>query len=633
MDKRREWILVCALLFFATILIFWDLDEFPGGLHYENYDFGFFAAVREHGILTASDLWDRLYHDFAPYAFYSVTCSLLDAVFATGYDTLGVLKITGILGVGMVATTYALGRVTGGVKLGLLAVIFLIGSPMFLHQTRAGALSYVLHGMLTPLPVIFFILAHQSRKKIHMIFSGYALSLCYLASYVSFPFLILSFGILLVLARWLHPDQLLGCRAYSDWGISFIIFTIIQGAIISVFYCRQGPFYLICDIEMHGASGLFAPFRQYFGLTQFSMPTLEFGSQAQQTNAYNLIHDFFWGASPAAKGDVHSVPTVAFPIDHLGAALPGTPSIYLPVAVLLFFGSFSILRSRRIGEASVLCLWLVAFAMVGLLLSYHGRRVLTVLPAITVTAGIGYLWIERLVGLQKSPRSALIALLLGGALLVGFRMHQLHGSFREYVSQLKFNSTRKLGEYLKRHVDPEQFTLVISDKGVLMPHVLYCETGFRPYRLVYMSEAYFPSQYGPIMHDQGGRPTLSFPNQRLYLPSDIPSMLRYNNNYFSSGHDITPSHSRAAFGYFHRTLELEQKAGRQLLFITSPAEDSRREASAHELNRMLWEELKTRNLVPEALMVFKGASSVEADFVLMDLFIPENVPEPDPSQN
>ncbi|MBI5394831.1 MAG: hypothetical protein HZA91_05985, partial [Verrucomicrobia bacterium] len=297
---------------------------------------------------------------------------------------------------------------------------------------------------------------------------------------------------------------------------------------------------------------------------------------------------------------VPATPAAVWPFDHLGAMLPGSPALYLPVTLLLLAGAFQTLRSRRLGFMVVGIVWATIFAIAGVAGSYQGRRLLSALPFICVTAAFGFAWIEGLIRRRGDRIAGALTLLLVGG-LAAHALWALDVRFPRYLKTLQFSVYKDVGAYARQHLDPKQDVIVLLDKSVMFPTAFYPETGFLPYRLIVMSEFYFPTL---LACDTGNLyPQTEEPHAPVR--KHVPHLFRYCNMPFpATPFDVAPEIKNAAWRSFASLLEREVRAGRHLYLLASLPEEQAIETGALQLNSFLLRELANRSVRLETLATF-----------------------------
>ena len=93
---KGEVLVVGFLAMLAAVMLFWDINSVPGGLHWEHYDFSFIAGLIGSGRVPANELWREL-EGHSGMIFHCVLASLARGFLGVGWHTQGIALLTGLL--------------------------------------------------------------------------------------------------------------------------------------------------------------------------------------------------------------------------------------------------------------------------------------------------------------------------------------------------------------------------------------------------------------------------------------------------------------------------------------------------------------------------------------------------------
>lgn len=615
-------LLTCvAVLAVSAAVLFWQAGAWPGGLHWEFYDQSYHAGLVSSGRLggAEAEFWKIAIPFYGNIALHCFICKAACALFGTGWDAAGILRMTAVVSAPIVLLAYLMTRVLADRRTALLAALFLLCCPAFLFHARAGTQLYNAQSLFAAGAVGFFLLAHKRRRTGWLVASGWCLSLVYASAYGGFALSLAAFAAMLAGAWFLERPFLLGWRAYAVWAASTVFFIFVSTAALSVFYYGQrDPLFVFKAAEEVGL-GFFYMFRPLLGLPAAFSPTrIPADGVSQWNNTLNLLEDFFWGAIPTHKLYEPERWAAVLPFDHLGSTLPGTPGVYPAVAALLLVGLAVAAARRRSGWVLVVSMWLVPFAVMAFVMSYHNRRFILALPYLAATAALGYRWIEeRWLAAKPVLRNVVLGVFAGA--LVLWAGDDYFRRFREHQATLQFNASREAGRWIARNLDPQKDVLVLLDKSVLWPMAIYVETGFKPYQLLVMSEFYFPILFD---HKAPLRPDQQEPYD--YGVRHYPRTVRYVNMKFPpQDFDLPPQMKDPALQQFLGALRRELGRGRNLYVFSSPAEDFRRESGALSLDNLLMRELMRGGVPLQPAAQFGATASLKPAVVVYRVQAPQ----------
>lgn len=615
-----ELLILCGVVVGASLFIFWRREQFPGGLHWENYFYTFFSGYVTAGCATAHDLWQAVGNSFGFTVLLNVVQTWMHWMFGVDSDGLGTITTCGILAVWTAAFVYILARICMGRLTGVAAVILLLGSPCFITHTLCGNYIAILN-MAAAIPcVALFVLAHRFKSLFYLLAAAYCLSWSYLAAYVSFPTLMIALSATFLAAAVFCRQSLLKLRWYLLAVAVFGVSVLINSAWVSVYYCHQEPLFAIKTIEAR-AQGVLWLIRDWLSHGSSTVqPTAPAKLQIDQVlfNASNMVLEFFVRSSPSYKTFAPAIPAAVWPFDHLGSTLPGTPGMYLPTTILLIIGVIGMVSTRRFDAIAIALIWLALLLLVTVALSYHSRRLIIVVPFMALTAAFGLSWLaERFFEDSPCTKRTIIALI--PSLVLAYAAYDMNVCFRQYSRSLQFDSYRGVGQYIMRHLNPKNDVIVLLDKSVMFPVALYAETHFRPYRFAVMSEFYFPVL---LASDDGNLPPLAQETYSYDLRY-FPYLFRYCNMKFPSGpFDLAAPARQPAWEQFHTLLRSESQKGHQLYLLASLAEEQSLEAGSQYLYQFLLTELERRNVGMYQVASFGQQPSGRPHAMLLKLALP-----------
>lgn len=621
-DWNEFWIPVFAMLF-AGGLFFYGTDRSPGGLHWENYDYVFFPGLAAHGATgrPLAEFWRTSgYAGLGLHAWFVATVTTL---FGWGWGTACVVKIASLLGVMVVGLTYGVARVCGGRWAGFLAAMFLVSCPAFLTHMRAGNIQTMLNMTFMIATIFFFVLAHEKRRRTWLLAAMGSLAGSYYGAYVALPMLLSALVGCFMLSWGVCRSDLLRPRDYLTAFVVFLLALLLISVAVSLGYFHAEPTMLIRAVEDEG-KGIGAALRLLLGPNRSSrVISLASSGISPSDNLLSMAKDLLVGSPQALKFFPPPGGSVADrPLDHLGATLPGIPGLRLFVAALMVVGLYRLSIARRVSSFLMVMILVCGVLILGWILPYQGRRFVVIFPVIAVAAAWGWLGLE--VWLEQNIRPLLLrwcrALVLG--LLILSAADILCGRLEEHVRTLQFSCYRPTGEWIRTHLDPSRDRLVLLDKSVFFPAAIYAETDFRPYKMMVLSEFYFPCR----MEDEA-----SLGRQAWVAPADfndppLPRFTCYSNNFFDI--DKIPSgeargvwnHWRQdVFRSFQNILREEMKAGRRLFLIVSHASWRRIESGDPRLTKFLMKECVENRITWKPAALFAGYPTGEVDLVIYEI--------------
>lgn len=614
-----ELLVLLGLLVIASMMLLRGVASFPGGLHWENYDFAFMAALsaRHPGFTGTAEVWDTLQEHFGWAGLQCALSRLGLLLHHSGWGTLGIVKTTASFAVAVTLATYLCARSFLDRRTALLSAFFLLVCPAFLFHARAGNFQPILNALFPLLAIALFIRGAVRHKPVLLMLSAYPFSLMYLAGYVAFPMVLFAVALSLAAHLLIHRRMLSSTPQIALWVLLIIAFVLLNGAVLSVLYCQQDPFYLIRSIEAKDM-GILKFLRPMFGgRASQSEIHLVWNGTNQLNNAAWFAREFFWQAGPTFKEYVPPGRSAALlPFDHLGSTLPGTPGIYPPVVFLSIVGVCVAGFRKRLPLFLLSLLTLITIASVTLITSYHGRRLVFLLPYACILAASGYVFLENILPAQRRVlRDVTLGALL--ACLFHWAIRDLHGQLPKHLQTLQFNAYREAGQWLKANLNPQRDLLVLLDKSVMFPSAVYCETDLQPWRILVVSEIYYPLLgYQPPSPQQclllaapkarGGKSRgVPVPGLLVSLPTDpyelnpwqIEAYFRYCNVSFGNILFDYPEEARAAvFDRFRTALVRQMLLGRTPYLLCSLADDSRVESGSARLTQFLLSELIRRGV-------------------------------------
>lgn len=593
---KDEVLVVGFLAMLAAVMLFWDISDVPGGLHWEHYDFSFIAGLIGSGLVSANELWREL-EGHSGMVFHCVLASLARSLLGIGWHTQGIALLTGLLAFGTVLMTYGMARVCLSRGLSFVACMLLLSSPGFLTHARSGNLAPLLNTLTAVAFLACFLAAHRTQSRWLLAGSAYMLSWCYFGGYVSFPVVaIVLLGMLCAGLFWLR-GSLLGGRLYAFWILVFAASVLANGVLLSVFYCHQDPLFAIRGVEKFQVGIL-----KMLGVAGGESVAYRLsGIETVANNCMTFLRECFWAASPGYKSFVPDVPAAVLPVDILGGTLPGTPALYWPVAVLMLVGLIRTMRARRLDLLAVSLVWLTVFGLVALCLSYHGRRVVLAMPFICVTAAWGFGGLQKLSGRMGKYASGAVGVLLCVGLLAK-AFWDVDVRFASYLKTLQFDVYREAGTWLRQHFEPQRDILVLTDKSTMFPTALFTETDFRPCRVAIMSEYYFPVL---LASDRGN---LAPPVDEFYNCTlrHIRHIYRYCNLAMpTKPFDLPYAHKDAAWSAFSGLFHRAMRPGDRVYLLATLAGDQRIEAGSFQLQAFLLRELFQRGVRLEPVVSFR----------------------------
>jgi len=579
--KRMTDIVIILLITVVSSIFYIGITSLPGGLHWENYDISLATGLaHQHG----SDFWWE-YPVWGFTGLYNIYIDLL--YWVTGSrGTVSIVLGCCILASLILIVTYILARQLMDRRGALLTVFFLLCSPSLFLQARAagfiGSVANTLSGVITALA---FILLYKYKRKILIVVLGIALAISYLNAYVSFPFLLYSLTLAIILKLLLSRKvtDLIG----SIWIMfSFIISTCIISGLISTMYFKQDVFYAVKLTESQGA-GVINAISPILGKHTPQLKVQPFRQQLSATNIYNntknMLSEQFVGAVTNYKSYVPTdIKPAVWPFDHLGAITPSVPAVYAVVGILALISIFPIVRKKSFCEMTILLLVIVPLIVIGVFLSYQGRRLLFVLPYLCILASIGYFWLEDKLEkpIARLTRYSMIVII---ALIYTYHIGIL---WAKYARTYQFNHYTATANYIKNNCSSSVDVFVITDKSVFFPGAFYSEVG-ASYSVMYLSEMYFPIIIYENTYNHGKYGTWNH-NMENYN-----EMISYCNMVFpSSNFNIDPQISRIAMSNITMALLPLSRSGCRLHLMVSLSQDDVREAGALSLDRLMIRELQ-----------------------------------------
>ncbi|MFA5191323.1 MAG: hypothetical protein WC740_11380 [Verrucomicrobiia bacterium] len=602
-----ETLLALIVAVGAFVFLFLLQDGLTGGLHWENYDHAFFAGFVDSGRAPAQDVWKAMNQYPASMA---AGCAVVSAL-NLGWGASGIVFLNCLLAVWTVTFTYILARSCFGRAAGIAAAVLLLGCPVFITHALCGNYVATINEAAAVPCVLLFVLAHKIRSPLCLLGTAYLLSWSYLLAYVSFPVLMIAFVFALLAAIVLERQILLGVRWYLAAIAALAVSVFINDALLSVCYCGQDPLFVIRGIESQ-STGVLGPIRQLFGKSSVA------GQTDSLNNVVNMVVETFVAASPAYKTFVPSIPAATWPLDHLGANLPGTPALYLPTTILLVAGLIRMFVVRRFDLMAIGLVWLVLLLIISLVLSFQTRRLVIATPFIATTASFGLSWL--ILQLPKNwPRAKQSLTVLLPIAVLAYAAHDIGTRFSQHLRTLQYSCNAEVGRFISKNLDATKDVLVLLDKSVMFPSALYCETGFRPYRFTVMSEFYFPVL---LASDDGNLTPLTKETYECHLRY-LPYFLRYCNMKFPSGpFDLAPPARQPAWEQFLALLRSESQKGHQLYLLASLAEENSLEAGSQYLYQFLLAELERRNVGMYQVASFGQQPSGRPHAMLLKLALP-----------
>ncbi|MFZ2642788.1 MAG: hypothetical protein WA117_17465 [Verrucomicrobiia bacterium] len=594
---KDEVLVVGFLAMLAAVMLFWDIGDVPGGLHWEYYNYSFIAGLIDSGQVPANELWREL-EDHSGMVFHCVLASFARRLLGIGLHTQGIAVLIGLLAFGTVLLTYGLARVCRLSRgLSFIACVLLLSSPGLLTHARSGNMPALLSTLTAVAFLALFLAAHRTQSGWHLAGSAYVFSWCYFGGYVSFPVVVIALLGTLCLGLFWLKGSLLGGRLYAFWILAFVVSVMANGVLLSVFYCHQDPLFAIRGVEQFQVGIL-----KMLGIAGGESSAYRLsGAEMVANNCATFLRECFWAASPGYKSFVPDVPAAVLPVDILGGTLPGTPALYWPVAVLMLVGLIRTMRARRLDLLAVSLVWLTIFGLVALVLSYHGRRVVLAMPFISVTAAWGFGGLQKLSGRMGKYASGAVGVLLCGGLLAK-AFWDVDVRFASYLKTLQFDVYREAGTWLRQHFEPQRDILVLTDKSTMFPTALFTETDFRPCRVAIMSEYYFPVL---LASDRGN---LAPPADEFYTCTmrHIRRIYRYCNLAMpTKPFDLPYAHKDAAWSAFSGLFQRAMRPGDRVYLLATLAGNQCIEAGSFQLQHFLLRELVQRDVRLEPVVSFR----------------------------
>ena len=595
----QEMFALLLVLSVSRVLIFWNLDKVPGGLHWENYTYSFVPGCVAKGCVSAREMWSLIGQDMGWTSWYCAIISFLNFVFHTSWGTRGLLEDCGILALVTAGGTYVMARLALNRRLSVVAVVLLLSCPAFHTHLRSGNFQSVLNGAAGVFPVLFFLAAHKFGKPVLIILSSYMLALAYFATYSSFPMLLGSFCVGGLVGALLFPGQMLKFRWYGIWLMATVFFVFLHGILLSVFYCHQEPMSIIRWIESSptGISGTFAGLFGMGGAATGLSRSADW--HVKCWNSLSVVLEFFVRSGTACKIGTTTIPLPIWPIEHLGATVLGVPGVYYPVTMLLGIGVIRAWYSKKMERVFVTLPWIILLFVLAVVLTYNSRRLVFALPFMAVTAAFGYEWLEDKFSRCGEWMKPILACVVVVA-TVGETL-RFHAQYARQARTLQFDAYVETGDFLIRAVNPRGSLLVLLDKSTMFPSGFYAETDFRPYRLHVMSEFYFPVL---LASDQGNlHPFID----QFYMchTGCVLQILRYCNIKFpTQPFDLELTAKERAWQVFFAPVQQELDRGVDVYVLASHAKDDRMEAGSEQLNAFLLREFDRHGVLLNPIAAF-----------------------------
>ena len=346
-----------------------------------------------------------------------------------------------------VAVTYISGRLLFGLRAAVFSAIYLSTSLIFLLTVRNGYIFYALDSLCGISALLFFYLAHKSRKPLHLYLSAAAFSIGWFNGYSMFlVFMPVILAAFVLYCRGRDDYFTFSWKAYAKAFVLAAVFCLSFSAAYSI-YAGVNPFYTF--YEMH----------HFFFWRSGSMSFPLFKIRFLLHNLKRGILILFY-KSYLPPSDIASADNMA-PYGH-----PGFP---LPVAIFMLYGFWAVYRRREMAGKLLLIAAGVSAFFVFLIFPFDTRYMMVTLPVFYLIAGVGTVeFVETVSSGSKSSflKSGALALVLLAAAWAGYAGYNFY--FKDYADHDgylgRFDGQVRAGRYVAKHFGVRDTMVVLDDK-------------------------------------------------------------------------------------------------------------------------------------------------------------------------